>query len=86
MNFDSQIRLTFHAMVGRGDCQVPLVAELFTGGSQQLVQIHVNGTLQEPVVRREAFPAVNRTLGLLRAAAVRYATMIKERNFPILRR
>jgi len=36
--------------------------ELFTGASRQIMLIHVNGTLQNPVTVREAFPGVNHAL------------------------
>ncbi len=59
---DSDIDLTFHAIVGRGDLNLPLIKEVFTGASQQIMQIRVTGTLQDPVTRKVAFPAVNQAL------------------------
>ena len=37
------------------------------GASQQILLIHVDGTLQNPQVRREAFPGVNQVLEQLQA-------------------
>ena len=62
MNFQSEIHLVFTAIVGRGDLRIPVVHELFTGASQQFMLIRVGGTLQNPDMRREAFPGVNQAL------------------------
>ncbi|OHB67239.1 MAG: hypothetical protein A2V70_00605 [Planctomycetes bacterium RBG_13_63_9] len=32
------------------------------GASEQIMQIHVGGTLQNPLVQKEAFPGVNQAL------------------------
>lgn len=65
MGFDSQIQLTFHTIVGRHEVRVPLVKEIVGGASEQIMQIHVTGTLQDPQMRREAFPGVNQALQIL---------------------
>jgi hypothetical protein len=68
MNVETQrIQLTFHAMVGRAQLNLPVIKDLVGGASQQLMLIHVGGTLQDPQVRREALPAVNRALEMLRS-------------------
>jgi hypothetical protein len=67
MNFQSEIQLTFHARVGRGDLDLPLVEQVLGGASQQLMLIHVAGTLQDPRMRREAFPGVNQAIQQLQA-------------------
>lgn len=59
LNFNRQIHLTFHAMVGKGARRLPLVSDLLGGASQQIMQIHAEGTLDQPSLRREAFPGVN---------------------------
>jgi hypothetical protein len=66
MDFQSAIRLTFHAMVGRGELDVPVIRQIFTGASEQIMLIHVDGTLQNPETRKEALPAVNEALKKLR--------------------
>ena len=65
MDFQQSIRLTFHAIVGRGTWNIPLVKELFSGASQQIMQIHAGGTLQDPEIRKEPFPVVGQALQLL---------------------
>lgn len=67
MNFQSDIRLRLHAMVGRGERDLPLVHDLLSGASQQIMLIHVGGTLQNPETRREPFPGVARALQQLQA-------------------
>jgi hypothetical protein len=62
MNFDGQLQMTFHAIVGRGDPYVPVIQDLVGGASQQIMLIHVDGSLQDPHTRREAFPVVNKAL------------------------
>jgi hypothetical protein len=65
MDFQQSIRMTFHAIVGRGNLNIPLVKELFTGASQQIMLIHAGGTLQNPEIRKEPFPVVGQALQLL---------------------
>ena len=74
MNFQWEPRLTFTAIVGRGELGMPGLRNIFTGASQQLMLIHVGGTLQNPETRKEAFPGVNQALQQLqerRAGEVR---------------
>ncbi len=67
MSLDTQIDLTFRAAVGRGDWQLPLVRNVFSEASQQIMQIHVDGTMEHPNIRREAFPGVSQALQQLQA-------------------
>jgi hypothetical protein len=66
MNSQSQIGLTFYAMVGHGDLEVPVVTQILHGASQQLMLIRVGGTLQNPEPRQEALPELNQALQRLR--------------------
>ena len=56
MNFQSQIGLTFYATVGRGELDLPVIKQVFSGAAQQIMLIHVDGTLQNPQTRKEALP------------------------------
>jgi hypothetical protein len=67
MDFQQNIKLTFHAIVGRGELSMPVVRELFSGAAKQFLLIHVGGNLQNPEMRREAFPGVNQALQQLQA-------------------
>jgi hypothetical protein len=62
LDFQQNLRLTFHAVVGRGDFHVPVIRDIFAGASKQILLIHVGGTLQDPQMRRETFPGVNQAL------------------------
>lgn len=62
MDFESQIRLSLHAMVGRGERNLPIVHDLLGGVSQQIMLIHVGGTLQSPETSTEPFPGIARAL------------------------
>ncbi|MBN1395545.1 MAG: AsmA-like C-terminal domain-containing protein [Pirellulales bacterium] len=62
MDFQSAIKLSFYTLVGRGELELPLVKHVFRGASQQLMLIHVDGTLQEPQTRKEALPIVTQAL------------------------
>ena len=66
MDFQSAVEMTFYGMVGRGELDVPIIDQVFRGASQQIMLIHVGGTLQNPETRREALPAVNQALQQLR--------------------
>lgn len=67
MNLQSDIRMTFHAMVGRGERDLPLLHDLLGGASQQIMLIHIGGTLQNPETSREPFPGLARALQQLQA-------------------
>jgi hypothetical protein len=69
MSFDRALDLTFHAMVGRDDSNfhVPVLRGVLGEASQQIMQIRVEGTCDNPETRREAFPGVNRALQALQA-------------------
>ena len=56
MNFQSQIDLTFYA---RSALDLPVIQQVFSGASQQIMLIHVDGTLQNPQTRKEPLPGVN---------------------------
>ena len=62
MNFDRQINLTFHSLGGSDDHRPVFMRKVLGGASQQIMQIHVEGTLDHPVTRSEAFPVVNKAL------------------------
>lgn len=62
MNMQREIKLTFHALVGRADQELPVVEQVLGRASQQLMLMHVGGTLQKPEVRRQPFPGVNQAL------------------------
>ena len=54
------LNLVFHAMVGQR--RLPLISPLFSEASKQTLQLRVDGTLQNPIIHREALPAVKKTI------------------------
>lgn len=62
MNFNQQLDLTLHAMVGRQRQRIPVLSELVGGASQQIMLIHVGGTLANVELRREPFPVVSQAV------------------------
>jgi len=62
MDFQKNVHLTFHAVVGRDEVHVPILREVMGGASQQVMQIQVDGPLTGPEVRKIAFPGVNQAL------------------------
>lgn len=65
MDFQRAVALRFHAVVGRAQKKVPVLSDLFAGASKQIMVIQVTGTLDDPVVKRQPFPAVNQAITLL---------------------
>ena len=62
MDFESDLHMVFHSVVGRSDYQIPFVKNILGSASQQIMLIHVDGTLAHPNTRTEAFPGVNQAL------------------------
>lgn len=62
VGLDQSVNLTFYAMVGRDEINVPLVTPLFRGASQQILMLRAQGKLSDPDIRREHFPGVNQML------------------------
>ncbi|HID76666.1 MAG TPA: hypothetical protein EYP56_11805, partial [Planctomycetaceae bacterium] len=73
MDFDTTIRLTFRARLGRRKLNLPVIQDILGGASEQIMVIHVTGTLTNPETRKEAFPGVNRALQRIQADLQRTA-------------
>jgi hypothetical protein len=67
IGFNKQLRLTFHPIVGRNEGRMPLLRDVLGGASQQILLIHAEGTVDQPSLRREAFPGVSQALQYLQA-------------------
>ncbi|HEX4129864.1 MAG TPA: hypothetical protein VHZ24_07460 [Pirellulales bacterium] len=67
IGLNKQLHLVFHAMVGRDRPRLPVIGDVLGGASQQIMLIHAEGTLDQPTLRREAFPGVNQVLQQLQA-------------------
>lgn len=62
VDLEGHLALVLRAMLGKREIQIPVIKEVFRGASEQIVLVHVGGTVQEPIVRRESFPGVNQAL------------------------
>lgn len=58
-DFDHQVKLDFHAVVGRNESRIPMVNNFFNHVGQQTVQMSVSGNLSDPIVRTQALPGIN---------------------------
>ncbi|MGD9721663.1 MAG: AsmA-like C-terminal domain-containing protein [Pirellulales bacterium] len=61
------IKLELHTSVGRN--AIPLISGVFSEASQQIMKVHVDGTLDHPNTWTEAFPMASEALGLSRSDA-----------------
>jgi hypothetical protein len=61
-NFDHQLNLDFHAVVGRNEIQLPLVKNFVNRVGEQTLQLTVSGTLSDPQVDRQALPGINQLI------------------------
>jgi hypothetical protein len=62
MNLDRRIKLKFYALVGRSEFNLAALRSLLRQASQQILLIHVTGTLDAPRVSSEALPMLKETL------------------------
>lgn len=62
LNLDRTVKMTFYPIVGRDDRRLPLVDQFLGRASQQIMLIHVDGTLEAPQTRSEVFPALAQAL------------------------
>ena len=53
------------ATVGHADAGLPALRNFFSRTSQQIMQIHVRGNLQNPDIQEEVLPGVNQALKTL---------------------
>jgi hypothetical protein len=61
-NLDRQIKLNFYTVVGRDEWQIPIVRPLLGEASRHMMQIRVDGSLDNPQVKPEAFPEAKQFL------------------------
>ena len=62
VGFDKQLALVFKPQLGSGRTKVPILGDLVRNASGQFVDLYVGGTLDQPDVRREPFPAIKEAL------------------------
>ncbi|HVA50019.1 MAG TPA: AsmA-like C-terminal region-containing protein [Pirellulales bacterium] len=76
MNLDRSIRLSFYAKLGRGEGPFPLFDKVLSAASQQIMQIQVHGTLDNPITQRTVLPNVEEAMRLFQADTVMPAPVV----------
>ncbi len=64
VNLNKKIDLNFYTVAGRNRLRIPVLTELLNASSQQILWISVDGTLNEPRIKKEVLPALNDSLKL----------------------
>lgn len=62
MDWQRQLNLQFYTMVGRDEVNLPVLRPLLGEASRNLMLITVDGSIDQPNLKREAFPGLNETL------------------------
>jgi hypothetical protein len=62
VDLDRNVNLNFYTIAGRNRFYVPLISELYQAGSQQIMWINVDGTLDMPQTSRQILPGINEGL------------------------
>ena len=73
MGLDRSIELSFYAKLGRGESPLPLFDKVLSAASQQIMQINVHGTLDNPITQKKPFPNVEEAMRLFQADTVMQA-------------
>ncbi|MCA9231717.1 MAG: hypothetical protein KDA57_13780 [Planctomycetales bacterium] len=87
-NFDQQLNLVFHGVVGRNDTRLPFVNNFLGQASQQIMQMYVDGTVADPQVHTQAFPGINNLIQQIQKDLDASGTLDTQREakrrFPLL--
>lgn len=59
MNLEQDIALNFYSIVGRNKIRIPVLNELYHAGSQRIMWISVDGTVNDPKMSRQVLPQLN---------------------------
>lgn len=57
-----EVNMQFYTLVGRDNLRIPGISDLLSRASQQLLLIHVRGTLDDPRLTKEPLPVLKETL------------------------
>ncbi len=58
-NFDQQLNLAFHGVLGRNDARLPIVKNLIDRTGEQFLQMYVGGTISNPQIHTQPLPGIN---------------------------
>jgi len=61
-DFDRNVQLAFHTNFRKSDLPLPIVRDVLGAASQQILQLRVDGSIEDPQIRTQAFPAMNEAI------------------------
>ncbi len=61
-NFDHDLNLVFHGVVGRNDFRLPLVKNIVDRAGEQFMKMYVDGTVSNPQIHTQALPGINQLI------------------------
>lgn len=61
-NFDQELQLVFHGVMGRNDFRLPLVKNIVDLTGQQFMQMYVDGTIGNPQIHTQPLPGINQLI------------------------
>ncbi len=59
MNLDQELALNFYSIVGRNRFHIPVLSELYHAGSQRIMWLSVDGSIDDPKLSRQILPQLN---------------------------
>jgi len=59
VDLQRNIDLNFYSVMGKNRLQIPVITELYRASSQQILWIHIDGTLDSPQTHRNVLPQIN---------------------------
>ena len=62
VDFQKNLHLVFHTNFRPSRLPLPIVRDVLGQASQQILQVHVDGTFDNPQIRNEVFPGMNQAL------------------------
>lgn len=62
MTMDHEVDLDFYTVAGRNRFHIPLISDLAKAGSQQILWLRVDGSLENPQVYSELLPGLNESV------------------------
>lgn len=65
MDWHRRIKLDFYSVMGRNRLYIPVLSELYKAGSQEIMWLTVDGTLENPNLGQQILPGINEGLKLL---------------------
>jgi hypothetical protein len=58
-NFDQQLNLAFHGVLGQNNAKLPMVKNFIDRTGEQFMQMYVGGTISNPQIHTQPLPGIN---------------------------